>query len=126
MYQAASETQETQEALVLFLAFYPSAPLFPLTLLSCKISEILQLRLVPLRAVWFIQQQQNCHYTPGMQSYTVVILEMVMSCSVYLSSVMCLYTHNDTRPKHHNYIYLLPLSGCVRQLGRVIIFPFLC
>lgn len=128
VYQAASETetQETQEALVLFLAFYPSAPLFPLTLLSCKISEILQLRLVPLRAVWFIQQQQNCHYTPGMQSYTVVILEMVMSCSVYLSSVMCLYTHNDTRPKHHNCIYLLPLSGCVRQLGRVIIFPFLC
>ena len=31
VYQAASETetQETQEALVLFLAFYPSAPLFP-------------------------------------------------------------------------------------------------
>lgn len=41
-------------------------------------------------------------------------------------SVMCMYIHSDTKPNHHNYLYLLWLSGCVPQLECAMVSQFLC
>lgn len=71
--------------------------LFFCTSFSCHFASLKDLcsRLVAVRAVWFIDQQQSCQFSPGMHSYTVIIVKIIMSSSLLKLSLS--YTHVHTQ-----------------------------
>lgn len=49
--------------------------------------------LVAVRAVWIIEQQQSCQFSPGMHSYSVIIVKIMMSWILLKLSLSYMHVH---------------------------------